>query len=113
MNHVFLGAAIPLLIALPYLLIRRGRIPLPTLIAFPALMLACAIWAVIPDIPRITGHATLYLRLMNDPRMNIFFWHYRLDQIETESTLYNAGVAFLLISLMGIAWNELRTAERR
>ncbi len=112
MNHVMIGAGIPFLLALPFLYWRRGRLPLSVLIALPLAMIACAVWAVVPDIPRITGHGDLYLRLMHDPRMNIFFWHYRIDQIETESSLYNVGVAALLAALLAVAWNELRISEK-
>jgi len=86
------------------------------LIATPALMGACAIWAVVPDIPRLIGLGSLYSRLANDPRMDIFFWHYTLDQIEARTIeryipLFTALFVFLIAAILLAAWRELRLRE--
>lgn len=111
MNHALLGAAIPFIVAAIVYAWRRGRAGLPTLVGVPLLMAAGALWASAPDLPRVLGMHTLYLRLAADPRMNIFFWHYRIDQIETESRLYAVGIVLMAAGVLVAAWRELRRLE--
>ena len=111
MNHALLGAAIPFLLAAFVYAWRGGRAGLPTLIGMPLLMAAGALWASAPDLPRVLGMHELYLRLSVDPRMNLFLWHYRIDQIETESRGYAVGIVVLAAGVLAAAWRELRRLE--
>jgi hypothetical protein len=117
MHQPILGAAIPLSFALAFYLCRRCRAPLWLLIATPLAMVLGAIWAVMPDIPRLIGWQSLYATLASDPRSNIFFWHYSIDQIEAAhldamTPLFNTAFALLVAALLAAAWGELRRAEQ-
>lgn len=77
----------------------------------------CAIWAVVPDIPRIIGLGSVYRKLAADPRTDIFFWHYTIDQIEAQTVekyipLFTALFVILIVSLLLAAWRELNQRER-
>ncbi|MBL7114879.1 MAG: hypothetical protein ISS35_03865 [Kiritimatiellae bacterium] len=112
MNQLLLGSAIPFAVALLIYLLRRCRASLPTLVITPLAMLLGALWAVIPDLPRIVGKNDLYLRWSKDPRMNLFFWHYSIDLTESDSPWYAAGIAVLLALLLAAAWQQLSRMER-
>ncbi|MEI7879461.1 MAG: hypothetical protein WCI95_01180 [bacterium] len=111
MNHALLGASFPFVFALIWYLIRRGRASFAMLVITPLTMTACGIWASIPDLPRLIGWHSLYLKLSLDPRINIFFWHYTIDQIETDSSWYSAGVFLLGMAVMLAALRELKKQE--
>jgi len=111
MNHALLGASFPFVFALIWYLIRRGRASFAMLAITPLTMTACGIWASIPDLPRLIGWHSLYLKLSLDPRINIFFWHYTIDQIETDSSWYSAGVFLLGMAVMLAALRELKKQE--
>lgn len=112
MNQVLIGSAIPFTVAMLAYLLRRGRAGLPFLLATPAAMLLGALWAEIPDLPRLAGHHALYSRWANDPRMDLFFWHYSIDRIETDSSWYAVGLLLMAAILLGIACRELARRER-
>jgi hypothetical protein len=105
------GAGIPLLVCLAVYVARKGRASFAWLIGTPASMLLGAMWALVPDAPRMLGMQDLYIRLMHDPRMNIFFWHHRLDETETDTPLAIAGCVLLVVMLFWAAWRELRLRE--
>ena len=113
MNHVLYGASIPFAIGVAIYLLRRGRATLPLLIILPLAMGLVATWAVAPDIPRALGFQDLYLRLSFDPRINIFLWHYDIDQTEVESSLYAVGIALEAATLMFMAIRQLFVEEKR
>jgi hypothetical protein len=107
MNHFLYGASIPFVIGVLLYLLRKRRAPLSLLILIPLAMAFAGTWAVVPDIPRMLGYQDLYSRLAADPGINIFLWHYTLDQIETESSWYAVGIALEAATLMGMALREL------
>ncbi len=111
MNHALLGASIPFALALVWYLIRGRRATTAMLILTPLCMIVCGVWASIPDLPRVVGWHSLYMKLAADPRINIFFWHYTLDQIETDSSWYSAGVFLLGMAVMLAALRELKKQE--
>jgi hypothetical protein len=113
MNHVLLGAGIPFLLAACLYAIRRGRAGLPMLVLTPLAMAAGALWAVAPDLPRLVGLQGLYQRLAQDPRMNVCFWHYHLDRVETDSSWPAAGLLLMAVALIAAAWRQLRREEGR
>lgn len=111
MNQILLGASIPFLLAFLWYCIRGLRAGLPMLIMTPLWMLLGALWAILPDIPRLFGFHGLYGRLANDPRTDIFFWHYTIDRIEMDSSLYHVGLMVMGLLLLAAAWRELRRME--
>jgi hypothetical protein len=112
MNHVLIGAGIPFLVCALVYAARRCRASFAWLIATPVAMALGATWALVPDMPRLLGMQDLYLRWMHDPRMNLFFWHYKLDEVESDSPLVIAACVLLVILLFIAAWRELRLRER-
>ena len=60
----------------------------------------------------LNGGRSLYDRLSRDPRCNMFFWHYRIDLTETESTWYAVGFVLLFVAVILAAWRELYLAEK-
>jgi len=117
MHQPLFGAFIPLLIALLIYAARRGHASFRMLLITPPAMLFGAFWAVIPDLPRLVGAHRLYMRLARDPRTDIFFWHYTIDQIEDRyldafTPLFNSLFALLILLLLAAAWHELHRTER-
>lgn len=112
MNQLLLGAAIGFAPCAAWYTIRRGRAGIPLLITTPLLMSACALWAVIPDIPRLVGMTDLYLEWSRNPAMNVFFWHYSIDLMEVDSPWYAVGIVLLYAIVMLAAWGELLRTER-
>ena len=118
MHQLILGALAPLAAALLIYLIHRCRAPFWLLVLTPPAMGICAIWAVAPDLPRLIGWQSLYTRLAQTPRCDIFFWHYSIDQIEAArldamTPLFNALFALLVAALLVAALRELHLTERR
>ncbi|TFH16551.1 MAG: hypothetical protein E4H02_05290 [Lentisphaerales bacterium] len=111
MNHFLLGMSIPLCVFGIVYSVRRFRASFVMLVLYPLLMLALGIWAVVPDIPRILRMNRLYDRLAVDPRTNIFLWHYRIDQVETDSPLYATVAIAVFAGVLFIAWRELKMRE--
>lgn len=112
MNQVLIGSSIPFAAAMLLYLLRRGRAGFAFLLLTPAAMLLGALWAEVPDLPRLLGNHRLYNQWSNDPRMDIFFWHYSIDRIETDSSWYAVGLLLMALILIGIAWRELARKER-
>ena len=112
MNHMLLGALVPFLLAGLLYAVRGFRASLAGLVLTPLAMATGAVWAVIPDLPRLLRLHDLYLRLSQDPRMNVFFWHYTIDQLEPDSSFYAAGIFVMAALLMGVALRELHREER-
>ena len=124
MNHLFVGSAIPFLIALAVYVLRRGRVSLPWLILTPFFMFLGATWAVIPDLPRTFGPLIPGLDRLIDwraldsamssadhPWIDIFFWHYTLNRHESYSPWFNIGFVTMLLILYRVAWLRLRRLE--
>ena len=111
MNQIVLGATLPFAGALAVYLARRGRIGLQFLVLTPLAMAAGALWAVVPDLPRLVGRLDLYNRLANDPRTDVFLWHYTIDRIETNSIGSTVIFVLMVWCLLAVAWRELRHRE--
>jgi len=117
MHQLLPGAAIPMTLALAVYLVHRCRAPLWLLIVTPPLMVFGALWAVVPDIPRIIGWHSLYQKLQT-PLSNVFFWHYSIDQMEAArldsmTPFFNVCFVLLPLILLAAAWRELRCAENQ
>ncbi len=113
MHQLLLGALFPYLIGTVVYVARRCRASLGMLIAIPLLMGSCAVWAVLPDLPRLVGLGSLYARMAADPRTNIFFWHWSIDQVEAQTVeaftpLFTGLFVLMVGSLLAAAWRELK-----
>ncbi len=111
MNQAVLGALLPFALAAIAYAARGGRASWRMLALTPVAMAAGALWAVAPDLPRALGMADLYQRLAHDPRTDIFFWHYTIDQRETDSSLWNIAAIAMAVAMLWAAWRELRRRE--
>lgn len=112
MNQVLLGASIPFIAAMLIYLFRGRKAGLPFLLLTPLAMLLGIVWAEIPDLPRLVGNHQLYARWAQDPRMDLFFWHYTIDRIEVDSSWYAVGLLVMSAALLSVAWRELARRER-
>ncbi|MBL7077209.1 MAG: hypothetical protein ISS31_07045 [Kiritimatiellae bacterium] len=112
MNQIVIGAAIPYLVSAVIYLFRQGRASMTLLVIGPLAMAACAVWAVVPDIPRALRMDGLYHKMANDPRCNIFFMHYTIDKLETDSILYLVAFVLMALSVFAVAWREVWLTER-
>jgi len=111
MNQLVLGASIPFAAALVVYAARGCRATVRWLVLTPLLTAAGALWAVVPDLPRLAGRHGLYLRLTHDPRMDVFFWHYTIDKLESDTIWYTPVFVLILCALLFIAWRQLSLAE--
>ena len=111
MNQLVLGASIPFLVAAILYTRRRGRASMGLLAGTPLWMCAFALWAVIPDIPRVLGMPNLYFKLARAPWTDIFLFHYTIDRIEAYSPLYHALLLLMAAALLSAAWREVARAE--
>lgn len=111
MNQLLLGASVPFIIAAVFYLLRRCRASVVMLVIVPITMVASAIWAVLPDLPRLLGYQQLYARLVLDPACDIFWWHYTIDQHEVDSPWFAVGFIGLLVMMLVVILRELRIAE--
>ena len=112
MNQIVLGASIPFILAGMIYIARRGRASFGMLIVTPFLMILSALWAIAPDIPRLFGYQLYYNKIALDPRCDIFFWHYTIDQTETDSAIFFPIFVLLGISLLMAVWREIYFTER-
>jgi hypothetical protein len=112
MDHCLLGGSFPLLIGIIVYLARGFRASFRMLVALPVAMALFMLWAVAPDLPRLFGNLELYRRLYNDPRCNIFLWHYYMDVHESKSQLITVGFVLMFIFLLFMAWRELDLTEK-
>ena len=111
MNQVVLGALVPFIIGLIVYAARRGRVSAGFLVCLPIAMVLCAVWAVVPDIPRLIGMADLYHRLAHDPRTDVFLFHYTIDKMESETVLVHAALVTMLAGLQAVALHALCIRE--
>ena len=111
MNQVVLGASFAYVVGVVVYICRGFRASLRLLLLTPLGMAAGALWAILPDLPRAVGWHSLYARLANDPRTDIFLWHYTIDRIETDTILNTPVFVLMVLSLLAAAWRELRLRE--
>lgn len=112
MNHLFVGSAIPFVVALGWYLRRGCRASPRLLIGAPVAMFLGATWAVLPDLPRTFGFGEFRHDVAMDPAIDVFFWHYTLNLHESSSPGFSVGVVALVVALLAAAWRELRLLEK-
>jgi hypothetical protein len=111
-NHVLIGAAIPLLVCGILYAARGGRASLRLLVVGPIVMGCSGAWAVVPDMPRAIGDLQWYQRIHHSKPCNVFWFHCAIDKVETDTPLYAVGFVTVAALLLFVAWRELRRAER-
>lgn len=111
MNHLMVGALFPFLVAAVLYARRRCRASLTALLVTPAMMVLCATWAVLPDLPRTFGLANYDATVSANPFIDIFFWHYTINQHESASPWYAVVFVLMVLCLFGAAWRELSLLE--
>ena len=102
MNHMLFGALVPFVIAFIIYARRRFRASLRLLVFTPLAMIVSAVWAIVPDIPRLLGMQKLYLELSVDSRMNVFLFHHYLDQIEDTSAVWMMS-SWIMVVVVALA----------
>lgn len=112
MNQMLLGAVIPFLTSAAIYASRKGRASLCMLILAPVVTAFCALWAIVPDLPRITGHHDLYQHLRTAKWTDIFFMHYTVDIIEMDVSGYMYGLIAIVLAFLAAAWRELYLIEK-
>ena len=112
MNHLLLSISLPFLIAVIIYVARRARASMKLLILTPLTMFLFGLWSVVPDIPRLLGKQDLYYTLALNPKIDIFFWHYTIDKIETDSPVYLVAIVLVCLSILYVAWRELYILEQ-
>lgn len=112
MNQLLLGASGPFIIGTIIYFKSKYRASVRMLIVTPLFMALSMLWAIIPDIPRLLGMQDLYYRMAKDPRCNIFYWHYSIDLIETDSIIYLTVFVAMMILILFVAWRELYMVEK-
>lgn len=112
MNHLLIGAAVPFLIAAIIYSRKRFRASVIFLLVTPAFMAMAMLWAIAPDLPRLLGLMDLYNQLLRDPRCNIFFWHFTIDNVETDSVWHSVFFILMWGVLLFTAWRELALREK-
>ncbi len=111
MNQLLLGASFPFAAGVIYYLLRRRRASFSALVVLPGIMLFSMLWAIVPDLPRVFGYQKLYHQLANNPRCNIFYWHYSIDLIESDSPFYSLGFALMALCMLFAVWREIHLKE--
>jgi len=82
-------------------------------VLWPGFMAAGALWAVVPDLPRLVGAQSLYLRLSRLPICDIFFGHYTIDQIEFDSPIFVVAWFAMAYAVIAAALDALIRAEKQ
>ena len=116
MNHLAIGALLPWLLAVGWWLSRKALVSPWFFVIFPLLMTAGAIWAVVPDIPRLLGNSELYFTMHRDPQSNIYLWHYTIDLLQYDVLLlsipfWTPVLAAMVASMPIMALLTLRRRE--
>jgi hypothetical protein len=111
-NHLFVGALIPFLVALGWYLRRGYRASVCLLVVAPVAMFLGATWAVLPDLPRTFGFGEFRHEIAMNPAIDIFFWHYTINQHEHPSPWFSVGMVAMVAALLAAAWRELRLLEK-
>jgi len=112
MNHILAGSVIPFLVAAVFYLRRGGRASARLLFLTPLCMFLGAVWAVLPDVPRIVGWHSLDQRLAStNPWIDVFFWHYTINCHENASPWFSVAFVSMVACLFIAGWRELRLLE--
>ena len=116
MHQPLFGAILPVLFAAALYLARGRQASLRMLICTPIAMLVCALWAIVPDLPKLVGNMDLYYQLHRTAWSNIFFLHIWIDAIEGTwlepyNPIFNTLFTIIIALPMLAAWRELRLLE--
>ncbi|MDA0991433.1 MAG: hypothetical protein O3A51_11865 [Verrucomicrobia bacterium] len=113
MNHILAGCVLPFVIGVVCFFRSGRRASLRLLILTPFFMFLGATWAVLPDLPRTFGLAGFDHDISMNPIIDIFCFHYTINQHESYSPWFNMGFVGMLAALFWAAWRELRFVEEQ
>ncbi|MFU8780705.1 MAG: hypothetical protein ACNA71_06735 [Kiritimatiellia bacterium] len=118
MHQPLFGAIFPVIIAAILYFKRDRRASLHMLVITPLAMLACAIWAGVPDLPKLIRNMDLYYQLHQSAWSNIFFLHRWIDAIEGTwldpyTPIFNTIFTIVVALPMLAAWRELHQREKK
>ena len=114
MNHILVGAFLPLLVCAAIYVRAGGRAGPRLLVLGPLAMLVSGFWAIVPDLPRLAGDYVRYVDWHHRPWCNVFWGHCWIDRrpgIEDWPYYPVVAMAFGAI-VFGVAWRELHKLER-
>ena len=113
MNHVLVGAALPLVICAILYARRGGRASGTLLVLGPLAMLASGIVAVAPDLPRAWGDPERYLAWHKQSWCTWAWGHCVIDRHNRIENWWGWSIAGVLLGalILGVAWRELRRSE--
>ena len=112
MNHVLLGAALPLLVCAVIYVARGRRASLRLLVLGPVVAGLSGAWAVVPDMPRAVGALVTYNAWHHARWCNVFWAHCWIDDGEVDRPWYPIAFIAVGVLLLVVAWRELARAER-
>ena len=112
MNHVLLGAAIPLLVCAAIFVARGRRASLRLLVVGPLVAGLSGAWAVVPDMPRAFGDADRYFHMHHVSWCNVFWGHCWIDRGEIDRPWYPLAFVAVGVVLLVVALRELWLVER-
>jgi hypothetical protein len=112
MNHVLLGAAIPLLVCAAIFVARGRRASLRLLILGPLAAGLSGAWAVVPDMPRVFGAMERYVAWHHARWCNVFWGHCWIDDGEVDRPWYPLAFVAVGVVLLVVAVRELWLRER-
>jgi hypothetical protein len=113
-NHVVVGALLPLLVCVAIYVRAGGRAGPRLLVLGPLAMLISGGWAIVPDLPRLAGQMERYVAWHHTSYCDVFWGHCWIDRHPAlEDWPYYPVVAMVLGALVfAAAWRELRKLER-
>lgn len=114
MNHVVVGALLPLLVCAAVYARAGGRAGPRLLVLGPLAMLISGAWATVPDLPRLVGDMQKYQDWHHTSYCNVFWGHCWIDaRPRLDEWPYYPVVAMALGAIVfTAAWRELRKLER-
>jgi hypothetical protein len=112
-NHVVVGAALPLAICAVIYAARGFRASSRLLVLGPLVMLISGVIAVIPDLPRLWGDQVKYVDWHHRSWCNLSWGHCWIDKHDAIENWPGWTVIAIVVGalVLGVAWRELRTLE--
>jgi len=111
MNHVLLGAALPLAVCAVIYVARGRRAGLRLLVLGPLIAGISGAWAVVPDMPRALGDFDRYYAWHHASWCNVFWGHCWIDKGEVDRPWYPIAFIAIGVAILVAGWRELRRLE--
>lgn len=114
MIHVLVASALPLAVFFAVWAWRGRRVTVRGLVLLALACAASGVWAVIPDTPRLWGDLGYYVALHHRSYCDVWWFHCAIDRRDDidSSMLWPALFVIAALSVLAVAWLELRRRER-